>query len=385
MDQKGYFDNNATTPLCLAAKEAWSEAASNLWLNPSSPYRAAAQVHARLRAARDSFAKLFSCDPMRIVFNSGATEGNNMVFAHWARSLPVGTKIGVSPTEHPSVIEATKAHFGGRVEWLPLDPDGAVCLDRLSRQIETGKLKAISAMAVNNETGIINPWHAIADLCSQRDVEFHCDASQWVGKLPLDGLSGCDFLTACAHKFSGPRGVGILLKPRGREFTSFYGGEQQNGARGGTEDVAGILAMLAALEVSDQRRKDASSIGRDRFEAALEKTIPGSISIGRDSKRVWNTSCVMLPEFANERWIRALEKRGFFVSSGSACSTGKQGPSHVLAAMEMAPTAMRRVIRVSSSFDATTADWLGLAGAMVGAYCDLKEESDGSTSKVISI
>ncbi|MGJ8640319.1 MAG: cysteine desulfurase family protein [Opitutaceae bacterium] len=385
MDQRGYFDNNATTRLCPEARLAWTEAVDNLWLNPSSPYRAAAKVHVQLEATRQGVADLFDCEAKRVVFNSGGTEGNNMVFAHWARALPADAQIAVSPTEHPSVIEAAKAHFPNRIVWLALDSNGAVDFEAFSQRLRSGDFAAVSVMAANNETGILNPWRAIADACGEHGCSFHCDATQWVGKLPLVGLSACDFVTVCAHKFGGPRGVGFLLIDAGCEFFSLLGGEQQSGNRGGTEDVAGILAMSAALKRADVGSSSCSSAGRDLFEESLFQALPGAQCIGRAIERLWNTASILLPEFASERWIRALEKRGFLVSSGSACSTGKGGPSHVLSAMAVCSSAMRRVVRVSSSADTTEADWILLLEAIEDAYQAMKVESSNSSSSVISI
>ncbi|MEN8662896.1 MAG: cysteine desulfurase family protein [Lentimonas sp.] len=385
MDLHSYFDNNATTPLCPEAKTAWCEAIDGSWLNPSSPYRAAAQVHVRLEAVRDSLAVLLGADASRVLFNSGATEGNNLVFAHWVKALPANLRIAVSPTEHPSVIEAAKFYFAERITWLALDDSGVVDLDALREQLASGEFAAVSAMAANNETGVLNPWREIAAACSEFDCDYHCDASQWIGKMPLDGLSACDYVTACAHKFGGPRGVGFLIHPVNAQFSSLLGGTQQAGRRAGTEDVAGVLAMFAALEVALVASREASVAPRDQFFKNLQSSISEVELIGADAMRLWNTVSIIMPEFASERWIRALEKRGYFVSSGSACSTGKDGPSHVLTAMNVDAVAMRRVLRVSASAATTEADWGNLLGTVCAVYAQFKADAGDSTSRVISI
>ncbi|MEM8867574.1 MAG: aminotransferase class V-fold PLP-dependent enzyme, partial [Verrucomicrobiota bacterium] len=185
-----FFDHNATTPLSGAAREAWLEAVEGAWLNPSSPNRAAAAVKVKVEAAREALAARFDVAAERVVFNSGATEGNNTVFAYWARVFPAEAKVAVSPTEHPSVIEAAKFHFDGRLIWLALDAVGAVDVAALDRLLESEQgIAAVSVMAANNETGILNDWQAIAACCRQRHLAYHCDASQWVGKLPLEGFA----------------------------------------------------------------------------------------------------------------------------------------------------------------------------------------------------
>jgi cysteine desulfurase len=387
MDLHGYFDHNATTPLCEEARQAWLDASDRHWVNPSSPYRKAAQVHVRLYAARERLADLLDVDVARVVFNSGATEGNNSVFAHWSRSLRLGGKVAVSPTEHPSVIEAAKSFFEDRIEWLELNGSGEVDLDLFGTLLEKGDLAAVSVMAANNETGVINPWAQIAGLCRKAGVEYHCDASQWIGKMPLVGLSECDYLTGCAHKFGGPRGVGFVILPVGgvRAFSSLKGGVQEQGHRAGTEDVAGVLSMLAALDRAEGSVAQASSVPRDAFIEGLHAALPGVELIGVGASRLWNTCAVIMPEFASERWIRGLEKCGFYISAGAACAAGKAGPSHVLAAMQVDPSAMRRVLRISSSLEAGSAEWLGLLEAVKAAHGALREDAASASANVISI
>jgi len=377
-----FFDTNATTPLWPEARAAWNETVDELWMNPSSPYRAAARVRVRLEEAREAVAEVFGLPAERLVFNSGATEGNDAVFRYWARSLPGEARIGVGPTEHPSVTAAARHYFGERVRWLPLDANGAVDLDA----IDFRGLSAVSAMAANNETGVLNPWPGIAAACREAGVPYHCDASQWIGKLPPEGLRDCDFVTACAHKFGGPRGVGFwLLSERGGGFAGQAGGEQEGGRRAGTQDVAGIRAMAAALMKAESLRPKLSPAYRDAFLAALLERLPGTEAVGLGAERLWNTACAILPEFASPRWIRALEKRGFLISAGSACSTGKEGPSPVLAAMGLPPDQMRRAVRISSGWLSSAEDWRSLLEAILSAYGALRAESGNGGGQVISI
>jgi cysteine desulfurase len=339
-------------------------------------------VHAHLAEARSVVAGLFAVAAERVVFNSGATEANNAIFAHWAATLPANTRIGVSPTEHPSVLAAAQHFFGERVIWLALDGNGAVDVAALQSVLNERQLAAVSVMAANNETGILNDWAAIATACRAQGVPYHCDASQWIGKLPLDRLQTCDFLTGAAHKFGGPKGVGLCLLPAENSgFMSLTGGDQEFGHRAGTEDVAGILAMVAALQAVER----GSAQGRDAFLVELGQVLPAVEVVGLAAQRLCNTALLIMPEFASVRWIRALEKRGFLVSAGSACSTGKQGPSPVLAAMGVPADAMQRVLRVSSGWATSVADWLALAAAMAECRSMLSSEADGSTSTVISI
>ncbi len=264
-----FFYYNATTPLLPEAKAAWLEASEAHWLNPSSPYRAGAVVHARLEDARERLAGLMGVVPRRIVFNCGATEGNNAVFAAWVRMLGPSDRIAVGVTEHPSVLEAAKYYFKGRIEWLQPDAGGVVRVD----EAVLGCVSAVSVMAANNETGILNPWQDWAELCHQRQVPMHCDALQWVGKMPLDGLGTCDYLTACSRKFGGPKGVGFALLPE-ESGPDLLGGGQERGRRAGTENLAGILAMLAALERVEGKRTSCSGKDKAAFRRKLREALP---------------------------------------------------------------------------------------------------------------
>ena len=180
-------------------------------------------------------------------------------------------------------------------------------------------------MAANNETGVLNDWSAIAKICASKGVQYHCDASQWIGKLPLTGLNRCDFVTGCAHKFGGPRGIGLSLLPKEKtEFRSFLGGAQEFGHRAGTEDVAGILAMTTALKTTETEAHTAKN--RDAFIAELSRHMPSVEVVGASAERLWNTVMLILPDFETMRWVHALEKRGFLVSSGSACRHCERRP-----------------------------------------------------------
>ena len=371
-----FFDHNATTSQLPEATAAWLEAGELYWLNPSSPYRAGAAAHAQINGARARLAALLDVEPGRIVFNSGATEGNNAVFAAWARDFCTGARIAVAATEHPSVIESAAHYFEGGIDWLKPSGDGVVCPEG----VNLSDVSAVSVMAANNETGILNPWQDWAKVCHKRGILMHCDASQWIGKMPLAGIGACDYVTACAHKFGGPKGIGFSLMPEGARG-GLLGGGQEGGRRAGTEDVPGILAMVAALEAAEPGRAEL----RDKFIAALQEAFAEVEIVGAGSPALWNTASVILPDFKSARWIRALEKRDFLVSAGSACSTGKGGPSHVLAAMGVDAEKASRVLRISSGWQTSEEDWDALLAALIESHRELLDEAADSNSQVISI
>ena len=385
-----YFDNNATTPLSKAAEKAFLNASRNHWQNPSSPYRSAARARNLLDRDREWLAARLGCPAEAIVFNSGATEGNNAIFHYLAAKHSSDARVVVSAIEHPSVLEPARSAFPGRVNFLPALPTGVTDLSALPQLLENPKVALVSLMAANNETGVLQPWRECLEICRRKGTPFHTDASQWLGKMPLDGLGDCDYLTACAHKFGGPKAVGFILI--GREeagFRSLLGGVHEKGRRAGTENVAGINSMVAALKhvcqnleqtISDQKAR------RHALEETLCQEIPGVRVIGGQSERLWNTVYALMPKYANTRWVALLDKRGFTVSTGSACATGKEGPSHVLAAMGVESGEAGRVLRVSGRWDTSTAAWNGLGAAFIEVWEELnKSRSSLEGTMVISI
>jgi cysteine desulfurase len=375
-----YFDHNATTPLAAVARETWLRAQDEAWQNPSSPYRVAAQVKIRLDAAREKFAILLGDEAERYVFTSGATEAANMVLGWWAQTLPSDALIAVNPTEHPCVLEPAKALFGDRLRWLRIDSQGVVDVTDLKvchlLSDKPDRVAAVVVMAANNETGVVQPWAEIAAACGEAGVGYLCDASQWLGKLPAGGIGGDGFVIAAAHKFGGPKGVGLLkLAPQSEGLRGQLGGGQQDGHRGGTVDFPAIAAMGAALAEAEQKKVflETERLGwREEFERAVAVAVPGVRVVAAGADRLWNTVSLVMPFEDNTRWVTRLDKRGFQVSTGSACATGKGGPSHVLAAMGYDPEEAKRVVRISSGWDTTAEDWRALTEVFAAVAAELR-------------
>ncbi len=383
-----YFDHNATTPLAPVAREAWLRAQDEAWQNPSSPYRKAAQVKIRLDTVREKFAILLGDEVERYVFTSGATEAANLVFAWWAKTLPPDALIALNPTEHPCVREPALHFFGARVRWLELDPAGVVNVEALKvchlLSDKPDRVAAVVVMAANNETGVLQPWAEIAAACREAGVAYLCDASQWLGKLPAGGIGGGGFVIGSAHKFGGPKGVGLLkLAPQSEGLRGQLGGGQENAHRGGTEDFPGIAAMGAALVEAEQKKvflETERLRWRDEFERDIAAAVPGVRVIGLGADRLWNTVSLLLPFGDNTRWVTRLDKRGFQVSTGSACATGKTGPSPVLAALGFSAEETKRVVRVSSGWDTTAEEWQ----ALVVAFGEVAAELRGGSAQVVT-
>jgi len=372
-----YFDYNATTPLSLPAREAWVQASEEAWQNPSSPHRAGVRVGLRLQAAREKVALVLGCDAKRIIFTGGGTESANGIVAHLARTLPLDAKVAVNPTEHPCVLAPLGQHFGSnRVMNLPVDKNGRVTVESVQTALADGSVQAVFVMAANNETGVLQPWEEIAQVCRDAGVAYICDASQWLGKLPGAGFGAADWMFCAAHKFGGPKGVGFMLRPADENgFCVRPGGSQEKGQRAGTIDFPGIAAMVAALldcEQSKVLHESDRLRTREAFEQEITRRLEGAKIVAADAERFWNTVALILPHGENHRWVTRLDKCHIEVSTGSACSSGKDAPSHVLAAMGIPGDQARRVIRISAGWATEREDWQALANALVAIAPDLK-------------
>ncbi|MGB0419260.1 MAG: cysteine desulfurase family protein, partial [Opitutales bacterium] len=323
----------------------------------------------------------------RIVFNSGASEGNHSIFGHLAAILPAGSYVGISPTEHASLRAAAELFFPGRVLFLALDEAGRVDRAALREQLIAGELAAVSVMAANNETGIVNPWRQIAQDCREFGCLYHCDAAQWVGKMTLAGLGDCDFVTVSAHKFGGPKGVGFIILARTGDFhASIRGGQQEGGRRAGTEDVPAIIAMVAALEHAHAAQPLASSVQLPSL-AEWQAAVPGIQVVGGTAQDLWNTRCVIMPDHASVRWVRALERREFICGTGAACSGAslEQVGHSVLEHMGYSLAQRDRMLRFSSGWQTSAQDWRALLAALAAVYAELQEQADHSLSSVLRL
>jgi cysteine desulfurase len=327
-----------------------------------------------LQAARETLAVTLGCDPLDLVWTSGATESNNMVLHHFFREAAGGGEVWVSAIEHPCVLAAARHYFPKRHRLIPVTRGGAVDIDWLDRALKKKSPVMIAVMAANNETGVVQPWRDVLKLCRRHRVPLFCDAAQWLGKLPARGLGDCDFVSGCAHKFGGPKGVGLLKCPsRGRAQPLLLGGPQEDGRRAGTENVAGVLAMMAALEhrerlLSNEGQKQ-RTLWRTGFELDLVKHLPGAHVVGAGQERLWNTVSALMPEAdCQQRWVVKLDKSGFAVSTGSACSSGKEESSHVLAAMGYTPAEAASVLRFSSGWETTQTDWNSLLDSVKSVH-----------------
>jgi cysteine desulfurase len=374
-----YFDYNATAPVMREAREAWLHATEKIHGNPSSPHTFGASANKAMTDAREKLAHFMDCHPSDIIWTSGATEANNMCLHHFAQTLDAKSEIWISAIEHPCVHDSSKHYFGKRAKMIPVTHDGAMDMEWLTTEMADTRPGLVAVMAANNETGVIQPWREILAICQAYEVPFFTDAVQWLGKLPAKGLGDCDYVTGAAHKFGGPRGVGFLKVPHKKHTNPLlFGGKQERGQRAGTENVPIILAMMAALDVREKQIANGDHetrvVWKEKFEKLLVRQLPGSTIVGASVPRLWNTVSALMPEGGQQRWVTRLDKAGFAVSTGSACTTGKEEPSHVLSAMGFKPSQVAHVLRFSGGWETTDSDWEALGKGIGKVFAEVHQK-----------
>jgi len=380
---KCYLDYNATTPLAIPVRDAMLACMDGMPGNPSSTHQFGRTRRALIDAAREQVAQLVGVQPSQVIFTSGGTEANNLVLHTIAAGRTPG-RIAVSAVEHPSVLEAAQqlGRTGWHVDMLSVDAQCQVTEDALQKGI-TADTRMVSVMMANNETGAIQDVASVADRARAVGAVMHTDAVQAVGKLPVNFLaSGAQLMSLSAHKIYGPQGVGALVFDKSLELTPLqYGGGQERGFRAGTENVAGIVGFGVAAELAlQQSAADSERLRglRDALEAGLS-AYPQVTIFAQQALRLPNTVQLAVAGIDGETLLMQLDRAGIGVSSGSACSSGKNEPSHVLMAMGVEPAVARGAIRISLGRETTQQDidallsqigqqlqWIQKAGQVAG-------------------
>lgn len=359
-----YLDNNATTQPSPNVCTAVADALTTHWENPSSVHRAGQAVRRRLELAREHVARLLCVKSREVIFTSGGTESVDLAIRGTLDTFSGTPTLITTRVEHAAVRDLAEAfEKSGRctVVWLPLHTDaarqGVVDIDATRSVIEEVKGPALlSVQWANNETGVIQPIEQLHALCSPRGIVVHCDATQWVGKMPLIADGPFDLLTCSPHKFHGPKGVGVLVAKRGVRMRPTLHVTQELGRRGGTENVPGIIGAGEAADeaivfVADAAQRDALRTLRDEFEHLILAGIPDAVINGplAPSLRLWNTSNIGFPQLEAEALLLLLSERGVCASAGAACSSGSLEPSPVLLAMGIEPRIAHGSLRFSLS------------------------------------
>jgi cysteine desulfurase len=374
-DEFIYFDNNATTPLDPAVIEEMLPFLTKYYGNPSSGYVFAAKSRKAVELARERVAVLLGCDTSEIIFTSGGTESNNAVIHSALAYSAVANKTGQSETggkfatgrirhggrvvttavEHSAVLRPCQdlERRGCLVTFLGVDREGNVDVAELEAAIGPETV-LVSMMWANNETGVLFAVEKIAEMCRQKDLLFHTDAVQAVGKIPIRLRdTAINFLSLSAHKFHGPKGVGALYINRRTRFRPLIGGgSQENGRRGGTENVASIVGLGKAAELAAKYLEEGKcSIRsfRNRFEKSVLESVHGASVNGAGAPRIPNTSSFSFEGIESSAALLLLDRHGICCSAASACRTGSHDASHVLRAMNANDDSARRSLRFSFS------------------------------------
>jgi cysteine desulfurase len=336
-----YFDYNATTPLDPQVRKAMLPFLSEVWGNPSSVHHVGRRARAALDEARDRAAKFLVCKPSELIFTSGGTESNNLAIFGAARLLKSkGKHLITSSIEHHAVLHCfdyLEQKEGFEVSRLPVDREGRVSVEDLRLAVRPDTV-LVSIMAANNEIGTIQPVAELGAVCRERGIVFHTDAVQWFGKEPVENISqfNADLVSVCAHKFHGPKGAGLLFacSPLFPD-PILFGGGHENERRAGTENLAGIVGLVEALErfvrppVFNPAYLHPLSL---RLIEGVEKA-EGVDFVGSRDKRLANTAAFVVGGADSISLLAGLDLEGICASSGSACSAGSLEPSHVINAI----------------------------------------------------
>jgi cysteine desulfurase len=357
-----YLDHNATTQVAPEVLEAMLPFLRERWGNPSSAYSFGHQLTRDLDEARAKVAALINAEPREIVFTSCGTESINAAIHSALAAYPQKRHVVTTAVEHSATLKhgAVLQKQGCELTFLPVNAEGALDLAQLEQAIRPDTA-IVSVMWANNETGVLFPVEAVAEICRRKGALFHTDAVQAAGKLSMDVKQlGVDFLSLSAHKLHAPKGIGLLYVKRHTKFLPYIiGGGQERGRRGGTENVASIVAFGRAAELAAARLEEENTrvrALRDKLESGILSTIVGCTRNGPQEPRLPNTSNIAFEGVEAEGILLLLDQVGVCASSGSACTTGSLDPSHVLLAMGCDAACARGSLRFSLGFYNTEAE-----------------------------
>jgi cysteine desulfurase len=348
-----YLDHNATTPVRPEVVATMTRVLGEVFGNPSSTHSVGRAARVELDRARERVAALIGAEPAEVLFTGSATEANNTVIHAILRAAGPGAHVVTTTVEHPSVEEPLRAleSAGLAVTRVAVDGEGRASPEAIAAAVEE-RTALVSVILANNETGVIQDVAKLRAALVGRTVPLHVDATQAVGKIPIDMASlGADLLSASAHKFNGPKGVGFLVQRGGLDLTPFIeGGPQERRRRGGTENMAGIAGLGEACALARRElreRAEHSAALRDRLWEGMRARIPDLRRNGSASSLLPNTLNVEFEGAAGEILLEALDGEGVAVSAGAACASGSIEPSSVLTAMGRTPAQARASLRFS--------------------------------------
>lgn len=354
MMEQIYLDFNATTPVEPEVMAVMAETAGTYWANPSSGHRLGRQAAEALASSRGAIARFIGAEPDEIIFTAGGTEADNLAIIGVARAnRHRGKHLLVSAVEHHAILESCVQleREGFEIGRLPVDSSGRVNPDDISREIR-GDTILISVMHANNEVGTIEPVAEIGRIARERDVLFHTDAAQTVGKIPVDvNRLHLDLLTCASHKIYGPKGIGFLYARDGTALAPLLvGGGQEKHRRSGTENIPAVAGLARALEIAESRLAgEGASLTklRDGLHRRLTDGLAGITLNGHPTQRLPGTLNISIAGVRATDLILRLDAEGIFVSASAACTTDSVRPSHVLTAMGIGERQAMGTLRIS--------------------------------------
>ena len=366
-----YFDHNATTPADPRVIGAMLPYLKGPYGNPSSLHRFGRAARDGVERARAQVAALLSAQPQEVIWTSGGTEANNLALKGLCTGKPSG-RLLYGATEHPAVMEAAESlrRDGWAVEQIAMTCDGLVDWPAFTAQCQAGPVRVASLMAANNETGVIQDTARAAPLVHAAGGWLHVDATQAAGKLPLSfAETGADLLTLSSHKIYGPKGIGALLVKAEVDLGPLlHGGAQERGLRGGTENLPAIVGFGAAAELAmlelEARSAQVKAL-HEQLETGLREMSAVTL-FGAKAERLANTTQFALAGWDGEALLMHLDRKGYAVSSGSACASGSGEPSHVLLAMGIDAATAKGAVRVSFGKGNTADEVQGFLTVLAG-------------------
>lgn len=361
--RKVYLDNAATTALSPRVLEQMMPYLTTIYGNPSSPHSFGQEARKGVEHARDQVAKALNALPEEIIFTGCGTESDNTVlFGVAERYAKKGNHIITTNVEHHAILHTCEAleKRGVKVTYLPVDENGMVTAEQVEKAI-TDQTILVSIMFANNEVGTIMPVAEIGKVCREHGVLFHTDAVQAVGHVPVDVKAmNIDMLSLSAHKFHGPKGVGALYVKKGIRLPAYVmGGAQERNRRAGTENVAGIVGLGAAIEIAVQQLPESAARMaklRDKLIAGIAERIPEVKLNGHPTLRLPNNVNYSIKYIEGESILLMLDMNGIAASSGSACTSGSLDPSHVLLALGLTHEVAHGSVRLTLSDETTEED-----------------------------
>lgn len=379
-----YADYNGSSPLLPSVRSYLKmRLDSDLFANPNAIHSISQKLARGIEKCRTVIAESLGCYPDQIFFNSGASEGISHIFHSILEQADKSKNIIItSPIEHsviPNALSFYETHRGFSVKTVEIDENGKVLPDSLEKLLNDnkGKVAMVTIMAVNNETGVIQPYHELSKLCRHHDVEFFCDTTQLIGKGDFHfEQSGLEYAVCSGHKIGALSGSGfVIVKEPAKLIPLVFGSTQERGLRGGTQHYLGIETLAIAIkEFTDNKQKlSVLDQARQNFESEMKKAFPEAVIVGEGAPRLAGTTLIGYPGIHGQAVQIELESHDIFVTTSAACTDNQPETSKVLKAMGISDKIGRGVIRISLSYSNGEKEYSTIAVALKGAYNKLNK------------